>query len=172
MEQAYCDALRLALEFEREGLDHYQRAVARVHDAFARRALEFLADEERRHIDVIARFNDALLGRGSFDMAKECSTDAAERIHELVSQVVRSVERDPAKLESDLAVYEEAMDLERQGYLMYRKAAETETDERVRTFLRFLVDEEQRHYDLLMNTRRYLEDPSYYFEDAGGWIFG
>jgi hypothetical protein len=28
------------------------------------------------------------------------------------------------------------------------------------------------HYNLLATTKKYLEDPSYYFEDYGGWIFG
>jgi rubrerythrin len=171
MDSAYCDALRMAYEFEREGMKHYRDASERVHDEFAKRALVFLAEEEERHLEKIDRFNAFLLGRGSFDLETECSIDSASRIHDFVSGIVRKSTLSPAELESDLAVYEEAMEVERQGYIMYRKAAETETDERVKTFLTFLMDEETRHYDLLMNTRRYLEDPSYYFEDAGGWIF-
>lgn len=171
MKEAYCEALQTALNMEREGKKFYQDALGRVTDEFARRTLKFLIEEEERHIDKIMRFNEYLLGRGGFDLESECSTGVPARMKSLIDEAASTTLKKIENASTDIEVYEAAMEFERRGYQFYRRAAEDEEDERVRRFFQFLVDEEVKHFQLLQNTKKYLEDPSYYFEDAGGWIF-
>lgn len=171
MKQAYCEALEVALDFEKEGMRHYKEALLKVEDKFAKKALEFLIKEEEEHIDKILRFNNFLLGSGEFDSEVECAIELPEKIHALiVDEVDRALEK-LSSVGSDIEVYKSAMELEKRGFEMYAKNAEVESDERVRNFFNFLMEEEKMHYKLLQDSIRYLEDPSYYFEDAGGWIF-
>lgn len=171
MEKAFCEAIGTALRMEEEGKRFYQDALKRVNNQFARRTLEFLIKEEDRHIDKIIRFNEYLLGRGDFDIEAECSTDVPERLKALIDEAAVATIKNIEDSSSDVEVYEAAMEFERRGYQFYQEASRKEEDERLKRFFEFLVSEEIKHFQLLQNTKKYLEDPSYYFEDAGGWIF-
>lgn len=171
MQESYCEFLRKALDFEKEGLKFYEEALSKVRNHFAREALKFLVNEEKDHIDKILKFNDYLLGRGDFNLDEECRSEARTNIKELVESTVKAGLKDLQNASTDVEIYRVAMEFEKRGYEFYRNSADEEEDERIKRFATFLVEEEIRHYNLLENTIRYLEDPSYYFEDLGGWIF-
>ncbi len=171
MDDAYCEALAEAYRFEQEGFSFYSAARDRIADPFARKALEFLIIEEQHHLDKIARFNDWLLGAGSFDLETECAVGVPERMIELIGEVREGVEKSLDDAAGDIEVYEAAMEFERRGFAFYTDERQQTDDERLHRFFDFLIAEEAAHYNLLANSKKYLEDPSYYFEDAGGWIF-
>jgi rubrerythrin len=173
MDQAYCEALAIALDFELKGEAFYRQLIDKVSDPFAKKVLTFLADEEVEHIRKIEAFNDSLLGNGEFDFEAECSLDVPERIQKFVESRRQEAEKNVSPDSNDIDIYDVALLLEQKSYEFYEKAlATTEGDEKVETFFRFLLAEEQEHYDFLAYSKRYLEDPSYYFEEYGGWIFG
>lgn len=168
----FCEALELAMDLEKESVEHYQEALQRINDKFAKKALEFLIKEEREHIDKIERFNKSLMGNEKFDVKNECASDLKQRISSFVKSTVDASLGRLGAVDSDIEVYEKAMEFEKRGYEVYKSYREKEEDERVKKFLEFLIGEEEQHYELLLQSKKYLEDPSYYFEDAGGWIFG
>jgi rubrerythrin len=172
MEQSYCDALTFALELERSGEKYYRAAAADAQDPFARKVLAFLADEEVEHQRKIEEFNLSLLGQGEFDLETECRTGLPERIQAFLKEhATPEEERTTAATEVD--AYTMAMGMEKAGYDMYKAAREAGADNpQLARFFDFLMAEETKHYDLLASSKKYLEDPSYYFEDFGGWIFG
>jgi rubrerythrin len=172
MTEMYCEALAAAIEMEKRGRELYIEALKKVRDPFAKKALEFLIAEEDKHIDKILRFNDYLLGRGNFDLESECEPLIDSRIEDFVSKTVEKGLKDLSSARTDIEIYEAAMNFEKEGYDAYTKMAAEEGDSRLKRFFDFLKEEEIRHFALLQNTLRYLQDPSYYFEDLGGWIFG
>lgn len=172
MDQSYCDALRFAIEYERQGEKYYRDAADKAQDGFAKKALVFLADEEVEHIHKIDRFNDWLLGKADFDIDTECKVTAPAKVADLIGVEKITGKSDERSDESDLAVYDMAMVTEKQGYDMYASVRDSSTDERLKRFFGWLADEEILHHKLLAESKKYLEDQSYYFEEAGGWIFG
>ncbi len=169
----YCEALRLALEFERENQEFYTQKLNEVKDPRAKKTLEFLINEDSHHIDKIIRFNSSLLGNEEFDDEKECSSKLSEKATELFKIIIGQSTANITVEDTDVEIYEKAMELENKGYKMYKLCSESkELDYRVSKFFAFLAEEESQHYDLLAKTKKYLEDPSYYFEEEGGWIFG
>lgn len=172
MSEMYCQALATALEMEKKGKEFYEEALKKINNSFAKKAIEFLIAEEGRHIDKILRFNDYLLQRGDFDLDTECKLEADGRIMDFVLKTVKKGLKDLNSISTDVEVYEVAMNFEKEGYDLYSKMAAEEDDIRLNKFFDFLKEEEIRHFALLQNTLRYLQDPSYYFEDFGGWIFG
>ena len=172
MEQAYCDALRFAVDYERKGEEYYRQASEKAQDKLARKALVFLADEEKDHIRKIEDFNGSLLGLAAFDMDRECALSLPDRVREFIDDAKQQSKTEEEAELTDLAVYDLAMATEKQGFEMYASVRDSTGDQRLKRFFGFLADEEIVHHKLLAASKKYLEDQSYYFEEAGGWIFG
>lgn len=172
VEQAYCEALRIAIEFEQNGGMFYHQLIEKVSDPFAKKILIFLANEEIEHIRKIEAFNNSLLGKGEFDFETECDFGLSDRIQALVQERMKDADKNVAPDSNDLDIYDVAMLLEKKSYELYEQILSETEDENLETFFRFLLSEENDHYDLLAASKKYLEDPSYYFEEYGGWIFG
>lgn len=170
MDQAYCDALRFAFDYEKKGESHYREAADKATDRFAKKALTFLADEEIGHIRKLDEFNRHLLGEADFDLDLECRLGLPERVEAFLNETRRADRGQEASL-TDTEVYDLAMDNEKQGYEMYSSVEKSSADERLKRFFGFLALEEQGHYSLLAASKKYLDDPSYYFEEGGGWLF-
>lgn len=169
----YCEALESALDFERKGEKFYRESIQKVEDKIAKKILVFLADEEKSHIEKIQKINTALNNNvEDFDYGTYCESKLPDRIKEHLN---RMIEKEKSKINSqssDITIYNLAMDMEKAGYEMYEKSYQQSADDKTRKFFEFLRKEEHIHYDLLASSKKYLEDPSYYFEDYGGWIFG
>ncbi len=172
MDQAYCDALRFAYEYEQKGEKHYREAAQQAKDRFARQALTFLADEEVEHIRKISAFNDSLIGAGTFDLDLECKLALPDRVKEFLDSSRQTGHISDEREWSDSEVYDVAMGNEKQGFEMYAKVEEGTQDPKLKQFFAFLAAEEKVHYGLLVASKKYLEEPSYYFEEGGGWLFG
>ncbi len=172
MESKYCDALEFAIDLEQKGQKMYLSAIQKAKDPHTKDTLQFLADEEVSHIEKIEKFNQALLGKGDFDVQKECQTDLPQRTKEYIDKVTREKGEKVTFESTDIEVYNLALDMEKSSYDLYKDAFEKNSDENLKKFFNFLMQEEQIHYDLLAASKKYLQDPSYYFEEFGGWIFG
>jgi len=171
MEQAFCDAIQFAIEYEKQSQCFYQDALLKVKNRFAKQALEFLIAEEQTHIDKIIAFNQHLLGKAEFDLEKECVTGLPERTKQFLINFTHK-EEEVTDASNDIDIYKVAQDTEKKGYELYESVEKSTQDSRLKQFFAFLAAEEKNHYQLLEYSIKYLEDPSYYFEEAGGWIFG
>lgn len=169
----YCDALRFAKEFEEKGEKFYRDSIQKVNDEFAKKTLNFLADEELHHIEKINKLNAALTADSEdFNLDTHCQTKLPERIE---NHLKESIKREKQKIQPqsrDVEIYDMALELEKAGYAIYKEYHQQSDDERTKIFFEFLIKEESLHYDLLASSKKYFEDSSYYFEDYGGWIFG
>jgi rubrerythrin len=174
MDIAFCDALRVAFEFEQENEQLYRKQLEKVTDEFARKVLEFLANEEADHAKKIEAFNDALLGDGKFDLDKECSIGVGLRAKQLLKDWAAAEDKKITSDSNDLDIYDIAMDMEKKSYSVYERAladSKNLNDDRLNRFFTFLIAEEKEHYNILAASKKYLEDPAYYFLDYGGWVF-
>ncbi len=171
MDQAYCDALRFAHEYEKKGEKHYREAAEAATDRFARKALVFLADEEVEHIRKIDQFNQHLLGGGEFDLESECALSLSDRVDTFLDESRHAGHIGKERDMTDIDAYDLAMKSEKEGYEMYASVEKSSMDDRLKQFFGFLAQEEQGHYKLLAASKKYLEDQSYYFEEGGGWLF-
>ena len=120
----------------------------------------------------LKEFNKALVKDNDFDLEKQCSSDLPERLNDLIDNIIN---KEAGKIEADagdIEIYDVALDMEKRGYDAYKNASlDNEEDLRDKTFFKFLSDQEIVHYNLLKESKKYLQDSSYYFEDYGGWIF-
>lgn len=171
VEQAFCDAIQFAIEYEKQSQCFYKDALLKVKNSFAQKALQFLINEEQTHIDKILAFNAHLLGEGGFDLEKECITGLPERTKQFLTNFTHKEEQ-ISQAATDIDIYKVALETEKKGFELYESVFKSTNEERLKKFFAFLAEEEKLHYRLIDYTLKYLEDPSYYFEEAGGWIFG
>ncbi len=172
MDLAYCDALRFAFDYEKKGEKHYREAAIAANDRFAKKALTFLADEEVEHIRKIDEFNRHLLGESEFDLEAECTLALSDRVERFLEESRHAGHIGRERDMTEVDVYDLAMKSEKEGFEMYSSVEKSSEDARLVRFFGFLAQEEQGHYRLLAASKKYLEDPSYYFEEGGGWLFG
>jgi rubrerythrin len=71
--------------------------------------------------------------------------------------------------DTDIEVYQEAIDFEKNGVEMYDKFYNEMQDDGARKFYAFLRDMEQEHADVLENTFQYLKDPDNWYMQQEGW---
>ncbi len=67
-------------------------------------------------------------------------------------------------------VYRIAMDLERESYLFYKQLAEEAAVPTVKAFFRYLMDQENTHFELFQETLEYLDRPGDWFREQERWI--
>ncbi len=169
----YCEAFKVAREFEQRSEKLYRDLIPKVKDRFAQKTLTFLADEEHHHIKKIDEINEALTTKSKdFSLVAQCQTELPGRIEKHLNEIIKNKADKMRAQMSDIEIYDTAIDMEKAGYGIYKEHYRQSNDEKTKKFMEFLIQEESVHYDILASTKKYLEDPSYYFEDYGGWIFG
>jgi len=152
MEQAYCEALKTAIEFELNGLAFYRQLIDRVSDPFAKRVLVFLAGEEVGHIRKIEAFNNFLLGKGDFDMEEECNLDLPDKIQALVQEKMKEAKKNVTPESDDLDIYDVAMLLESKSRELYEQALDENKDESITTCYLLPKDTSKTLRIILKNT--------------------
>ncbi|MBI4743457.1 MAG: ferritin family protein [Actinobacteria bacterium] len=168
----YQKFIKFASDFEEKGNKFYLESIDRVKNIFSKRILEFLATEELRHLAKIKLFSQSLMEKDEFDVDKETESDLLERVKRFIQDFMQDKVKQITDILSDIEIYDFALGVEKNGYNVYKEFFEKSEDKKLKRFAEFLMNEEKIHYDLLADSKKYLEDPSYYFEEAGGWIFG
>ncbi len=170
--------LRRAIENEREGYRFYLGASERSPDPAGQGTFRSLAKDEERHLALLLVEHNALIaGEGWVDpeeaIKRKVEVDMTKPLfpgEELAPQKESPFEAtfavyDVGKLEGDLAVLDFGMKVEEDFYKMYEEAA-AETDDVVgRQAYQFLMEEENRHFELLQNARNYLNDNQHWWDD-------
>lgn len=172
METGYCDVLNFAIELEKKGEKLYRDLAQKVINDISIKTLNFLADEERHHTEKIEKFNQALTKQGKFEVEAECRSALPGRLSSFLKDFTEKKAKEVKMSDSDIDVYGVALKMEKESYDLYEDAYSKSDDEDLKKFFKFLMGEEEKHYALLEASKKYLEDPSYYFEELGGEIFG
>jgi len=151
--------MEFALDFERRGTSLYLELASRVENYLSKKLFYTLAVQEIDHARRIDEFYAGIRGKESPDKYK--SLEPVEKEMKTFFEHVRG-ER-PAH-ESNLSVYETAMELEREGYRAYEKFYEETREADEKQLLNFLLGEERKHIEAITNIYSYLSGTGDWFE--------
>lgn len=163
-EKELLDALTTSIEMEEHGREFYIKAVKKSTNEFARRVFEALTDDETRHIVAIKDFCKI--------MAKKKETPQLCIVmprHKNIKERVIFGKRESELLKKvshktdELKAYEIAMEMENDGYNFYKKTLNSVADPNAKELYKFLLSEEEAHFELLSNTYEYLKNPAAWF---------
>ena len=147
-------ALREALDFERKGSEFYVQLGIDTKQPLAKRLFYNLAKQEIDHIVRIEEIFDALKRNTPWPEFK--AKDIRE-IEQEMKKIFGSLDKKARAQEPDNKDgYQLAINLEKQGYEMYRKFSGKATDEREQRFFSSLAEEEKNHLTALDNVYYFL----------------
>ncbi len=160
--------LRRGMTLERDGYKFYMQAAERASDPRGAAMFRDLAEQEVDHLKLLLVEYEALEENGRwlpFREAMDRSIDIDPDDPDLPGEEppsdyelpVFTPERE-VSLESDLAALDFGLETEDISRDLYAQGAEQTEDERAREAYQFLVQQEERHYELLHNTREYLSE--------------
>ncbi len=160
---AALQALSQALRLEEEGLAFYTQAAKRVADEAAEKMLLSLADDERRHREMVQRQIHALEGEGSYVLLPDASAPVIDLERQIFPPQREAADARLGVDPGELDILHVALDNEVRSYDLYRQAAQEEDDLAGQEMYRFLAGAELTHFNLLMANYESISQ-------AGGWV--
>ncbi len=158
------DALKVALELEREGKQFFEETARRFESPLARRTFEFLAAEEERHIERIQEFYQIIADTGSTETAVIEESRALDRLTEFQSRL-SDLKGQISPSATDIEAYEYALRFENGAEEFYEQSLLEATDANVRRFYQWLIKEEEMHSRLLESCLAFARDPAQWFKE-------
>lgn len=175
--------LRRGMSLERDGYTFYIQAADRASDERGAAMFRDLAGQEVDHLKLLLAQHQALEAGNDWLPYKEAMGQPFEldpSDPQLPGQEppqeyqlpVFTTDRE-VSLESDLAAIDFGLETEDITRDLYARGAEQTDDGRAREAYEFLVDQEERHYELLHNTREYLgENQTWWDSDEYPFFIG
>ncbi len=151
------DILDHAMQMELDGEKYYRDLAAKTADEGLAGILTRMADDEVKHYNTFKRIKE----EGAPEMASVTVADGAKSVFAEMAESGRAFDLE----ESQIALYEQAREVERQSREFYlEKAAELPTPE-AQTLIKRIADEEELHYQLLSSIVEFVSRPV-----PGNWL--
>jgi len=162
---AAIDALHVlsqAVKLETDGLAFYLQAAADTVDPKGKALFLSLADDERKHKDMILTQLHAVEGNGEYVLLPDLNVEPVDLGRPLFPPAAADVEKKIGANPSEQDVLFLAMDNEIKSYDLYRAEAQKTTGPAQQMY-RWLASAEMTHFNLLMSNWEALES-------RGTWV--
>ncbi len=141
------EILDLAIQLESNGEAVYRDAVRKAENADTAAMLEWMADEESRHLAFFRQLRDEANAGDDHPVLEDLKRDV---FADILGQRTFSLEdQDLGSLETTEAILETALEFERDTVLFYEILEPFLIEEAARIQLRSIIDEEQKHIQQL-----------------------
>lgn len=162
---AAIDALHVlsqAVKLETDGLAFYLQAAADTVDPKGKALFLSLADDERKHKDMILTQLHAVEGNGAYVLLPDLNVEPVDLGQPLFPPAAADVEKKIGANPSEQDVLFLAMDMEIKSYDLYRAEVQKTTGPAQQMY-RWLASAEMTHFNLLMSNWEALES-------RGTWV--
>ncbi len=149
-------AVETAIRMETDAMKFYTDAARRTAHPFGRKMFQSFVQDERRHLEML----EAILKGLDFEIREGEPREAVKSIFETLRSEM--MERIGATTD-EVNALKIALNMEKEGFEFYRKAAAGTDDEKERALFERLSREEEQHYSILQNTHAFLEDTGNWF---------
>jgi len=146
--------LEIAIEKEKDAFDFYMDLRKKIEAKDVRDTLEFLAKEERQHLEFLEEYRDGNYGSGALRLTEVVDYKVAEHLEK------PDIEKDMKSKD----VYLVAAHRELLSYNFYQSLAELHPDGKVKEMLSGMANEEMRHKEKV----EYLYSNTAFPQTAGG----
>ena len=158
------EELAKAIEFEKEGKNVYTEVAGTTFNPMVKKAFEFLAAEEERHIKQIQNYVE------NEELPKPEGASKKD-VKEFFKMTVDEYKEGVEFSADDKSAYEKAMELEKDSYNYYKEQLAKAEDERLKDFFSFLMEQESAHYLMLEKTLNFVKDPQHFYAEQEDWSF-
>lgn len=162
-------SLREAIKFEEYGRQFFLKATEEAKNPLAKEIFAKLAEEEVKHMKRIKEVFDVLIHNSRWPEAtpksenlpwKHIFKEALDNFKDLVKSSTQDTE-----------ALQLGLDFESKGYKFYNEMVKKATNPIEKSFFEFLRDEEEGHYLIIENLKKYLDNPIDWFGETEHHIF-
>ena len=156
------DALRIAIQMEIDGKEHYLRASQKSSHELGKKLLQSLAAEEDVHRQKFEQIYNAIQNKKGWPVT-DFKPDGGKRLRTILAAATKktgSKKKAPATEFDDIQT---AMDMENKTYDFYKGRGGKASYDAERDFYYTLSGEEREHYLILLDYYEYLKDPAGWF---------
>ena len=158
------DILDYAIQMERDGYEFYLQSAQKQKDEAARRMLEILADDEKRHEEILKGMRQ---GKASMIASKKFA--GIKNVFQKLAAAKQPFINENGCL-SD--VLRQGVQIEARSVELYRKNAAKTADAAEKEIWQKLQAEEEKHKKLLELTLEYVDNPQTILENAEFLFYG
>ena len=158
------ETIEFAIKMEQDGQKFYTQAAETVTDAAAQRMLRSLAQDEKRHQQIIESYQT-----GQIKMINDGAFAGIRTVFEELIDDDRGFINENESLSEVLA---QGIEMELQSVELYRNLADQSPDPDARTLWHALRAEEKKHLRLLELTQEYIDKPKIVLETAEFLFYG
>lgn len=150
------NSLEMALKMETDAVQFYTDAAQKTKYPVGKKMLLTIAEDERRHYDMIAQ-----IIKGLQVTPKDVSPlkNVKSIFETMKSDMLNKVETSNDEMEA----FKIAMKMEKEGADYYKKCLAAAKTDKEKTLLEQLIKEEQQHYEIFSNTYDYLAKTGRWF---------
>ncbi|MEN8150259.1 MAG: ferritin family protein [Planctomycetota bacterium] len=150
------DILKSAILLEKRGRAFYKKVASQTEHAATREFFQMMADEEKTHVEILARQYRSLMDTGGFATAEPNPEDIHD---EVATQVLcKQMRKELGAADFEAAAISAAMSMEQRAIDLYTRRAKEATDEKEKALYQWLVDWEQGHLTFLAEVDQELRE--------------
>jgi rubrerythrin len=157
----FVDYIKLGIDTEKKGIKFYTTALRKVDDDNSRKLLLFLIEEEKQHFRMFGDFLTEITKDLPQEKRKTAMSFAKFKLKSPMFDK-KAYKAISGKNKQTIDVFNTALYMEKEGMSLYTGMQKKTKDKDVLAFLRKLVHDEQRHYDLIDAHREALHNFIYW----------
>jgi rubrerythrin len=159
------DALKKAMQLEKEGMAFYATSRDKASSEMGRNMFEYLRKSEEGHIRRIREIYHALELSGTWPQNPPQADTPEETVKTIFSDALHELQEQQTVNADDIEALRQAAVFEQNGEHFYAKRAEEVTDLFEKNFYTQLAHEEFHHLKAIQDSIQMLEDPQGFFAD-------
>lgn len=148
-------SMKFALEFEKNGAIFYINMGLKAGNIITKKLFYTLAGQEIEHLENIESF----IINEQYNKVERNEDEVENEIRSFFGSLNKK-----NRLEHNLDVYNMALEMEKKGYLQYEKFYNEAKNEKEKEFLKFLMAEEKKHMEAIINVYSYLSETDDWFQ--------
>tara|TARA_Y100000310_G_C20431533_1_gene691712 strand:+ start:336 stop:848 length:513 start_codon:yes stop_codon:yes gene_type:complete len=166
MNEELKETFQTAYEFEIKGKEIYESTANSTKNPIIAKTFRYLADQEQLHANEIKEYKEKL----DQGISIEVRSDAPEETKRFFSMTVEEFKEKTELTEDDKEAHKVALELEQKAYDFYKEQHEKATDEKLKKFLRFLMTQENTHFELIQKAFEFIKDPAAFYAEEEKWM--
>lgn len=149
-------SLEIAIKMETDAVDFYESCASKTGHPVGRMMFLSVAGDEKRHISYVNQLIEGM------DFRPEDVTPM-QNIKTVFEKNRVAMEQKLAASRDELEAFGIALQLEKEGFEFYEKAASLAGSAKEKALFERLAQEERQHYTIFDNTLNYLKDTGLWF---------
>lgn len=149
-------AVDTAVKMETDAMRFYAEAKDKMLHPLGKEIFGGFVTDEARHLKMLNNILiDLDIKTGSVHLGEDIKTVFSELKDQMMQRITATAD--------EIEAVKIALDFEKEGYHFYEKAARDAEDEKEKELFELLTIEEKKHYEILDNTYKFLEDTGEWF---------